>query len=123
VQGVIRRVERALQAVVRRIRHGEQPGYPRFQGRTPYHSFTYPHSGGGAMLEGSVLHLSNIGRITLRLRRPLAGAALTDGALIQNPRCYRQAEAYLRGASAGWLAARREATGARTRSSCWPGHI
>jgi putative transposase len=42
LQEVIVRVERTYQAFFRRIPHGEQPGYPRFQGRDRSHSFTSP---------------------------------------------------------------------------------
>src|SRR5260370_21923230 len=47
LQDVILRVERTVQAFFRRLKNGEQPGYPRFQGRTRYNSFTYPQYGGG----------------------------------------------------------------------------
>jgi putative transposase len=40
LQDVILRVERTFQAFFRRVKNGEQPGYPRFQGRTRYNSFT-----------------------------------------------------------------------------------
>ncbi len=39
---VLLRLDRAFQAFCRRLRNGEQPGYPRFQGRTRYNSFTSP---------------------------------------------------------------------------------
>jgi putative transposase len=42
LQDVLLRVERAYQAFFRRVKNGEQAGYPRFQGRGRYHSFTYP---------------------------------------------------------------------------------
>jgi putative transposase len=75
LQDVILRVERAFQAFFRRLKAGEQPGYPRFQGRNRYTSFTYPQygTGGGAVLDGGVLSLSKIGRIPLRVHRPLEG--------------------------------------------------
>ncbi len=74
---VIRRVERAYQSFFRRVKAGEEPGYPRFQGRTRYTSFTYPQYGGGAVVDGGVLSLSKIGRIPLRGHRPLEGAPKT----------------------------------------------
>jgi putative transposase len=79
LQNVLVRVERAYQAFFRRVQAGagEAPGYPRFQGRDRYHSFTYPQYGNGAMLDGGLLSLSKIGRIPLRLHRPLAGAPKT----------------------------------------------
>jgi putative transposase len=73
VQDVILRVERPFQAFFRRVQHGETPGYPRFQGTNRYHSFTYPQYGNGAVLDGGVLSLSKIGRIPLRMHRPLDG--------------------------------------------------
>src|SRR5215467_8476529 len=50
LQDVVQRVDRAFQAFFRRVKASETPGYPRFQGRERYHSFTYPQVGehGGA---------------------------------------------------------------------------
>src|SRR5262245_35779699 len=45
LQGVLLRVERAYQAFFHRVQAGQTPGYPRFQGRGRYHSFTYPQVG------------------------------------------------------------------------------
>jgi putative transposase len=77
LQDVILRVERAYHAFFRRLKAGEQPGYPRFQGRTRYTSFTYPQYGGGVVLDGGVLSLSKVGRIRIRVHRPLQGTAKT----------------------------------------------
>jgi len=77
LQDVILRVERAFQAFFRRIQHGEKPGYPHFQGRNRYNSFTYPQYGGGAALDGGLLNLSKIGRIRVQLHRPLAGTPVS----------------------------------------------
>src|SRR5258708_11516207 len=60
---VLLRVERTYQAFFRRVQSGEHPGYPRFQGKDRYHSFTYPQYGNGAALDGEILSLSKIGRI------------------------------------------------------------
>jgi putative transposase len=77
LQDVILRVERTFQAFFRRLKNGEQPGYPRFQGRNRYNSFTYPQYGGGGVLDGSVLNLSKIGCIRIRMHRPLQGTPKT----------------------------------------------
>lgn len=77
LQDVILRVARAYQAFFRRIKQGETPGYPRFQGQGRYNSFTYPQYGGGAVLDGGILSLSKIGRIPVRLHRPLVGMPKT----------------------------------------------
>ena len=79
LQDVVLRVDRAFQAFFRRVKAGETPGYPRFQGRDRYNSFTYLQVGehGGAALDGGLLSLSKIGRIPIRLHRPLKGTPKT----------------------------------------------
>src|SRR5215475_2040126 len=75
LQDVILRVDRAFQAFFRRVQAGKEPGYPRFQGKGRYHSFTYPQVGahGGAALDGGLLSLAKIGRIPIRVHRPIEG--------------------------------------------------
>ena len=79
LQDVLHRLDRAIAAFFRRVQAGAQPGYPRFQGTDRYNSFTYPQVGahGGAALDGGVLSLSKIGRIPVRLHRPLEGTPKT----------------------------------------------
>ena len=79
LQDVVLRVDRAFQAFFRRVQVGETAGYPRFQGRDRYNSFTYLQVGehGGAALDGGLLSLSKIGRIPIRLHRPLKGSPKT----------------------------------------------
>jgi putative transposase len=50
-------------------------GYPRFQGRNRYNSFTYP--GSGYKIEGNKLSLSKIGSIKIILHRPIEGKIKT----------------------------------------------
>jgi putative transposase len=77
LQDVVQRVDCAYQAFFRRVKAGENPGYPRFHGRTRYNSMTYPQFGNGATLDNRFLVLSKIGRIALRWSRPLEGAPKT----------------------------------------------
>jgi putative transposase len=79
LQDVLHRLDKAFAAFFRRLQAGARPGYPRFQGTDRYTSFTYPQVGehGGAALDGGVLSLSKIGRIRLRLHRPLEGIPKT----------------------------------------------
>jgi len=60
-QEVLTRLDRAFQAFFRRVEKGEQPGYPRFQRRGRYVSFTYKQFGNGATLDDGALVLSKIG--------------------------------------------------------------
>lgn len=76
LQDVLRRLDRTFQAFFRRCANGENPGYPRFQGRNRYDSFTYP-DGAGWKFDGKTLHLTKIGQATVRLHRPLEGKIKT----------------------------------------------
>jgi putative transposase len=82
LQDVLHRLDTAFAACFRRVKAGEHPGYPRFKGMDRSTSITYPQVGehgghGGAALDGEMLSLSKIGRIRLRLRRPLEGTPKT----------------------------------------------
>lgn len=61
LQDVLRRLKKAFDNFFRRVKAGQNPGYPRFRGEGRYKSFTYPQS--GFKLEGTRLTLSKIGSI------------------------------------------------------------
>ena len=77
LQDVLTRLDRAVHAFYRRIREGQTPGYPRFQGSNRYNSFTYKQFGNGATLDNGFLVLSKIGRIGIHWSRPLEGTPKT----------------------------------------------
>jgi len=79
LQDVLHRLDKAFAAFFRRVQNGEQPGCPRFRGTDRSHRFTYPQVGahGGAVLDGGMLRPSKIGRIPVRLHRPLQGTPKT----------------------------------------------
>jgi IS605 OrfB family transposase len=77
LQDVLARLDKAFQAFFRRVKAGQEPGYPRFHGRNRYHSFTYFEFGNGARLDNGFLVLSKIGRIAVRWSRPIAGKPKT----------------------------------------------
>ena len=77
LQDVLTRLDRAFQAFFRRLKAGETPGYPRFQGEQRYSAFTYKQFGNGATLDNGFLVLSKIGRIAVRWSRPLQGTPKT----------------------------------------------
>lgn len=72
LQQVSERIELAFQAFFRRIRNGENPGFPRFKGEGWYDSFTYTQSGFSIRDDGK-LRLSKIGDIKIVKHRPLEG--------------------------------------------------
>jgi putative transposase len=76
LQDVLLQLNRAFENFFRRIKNGEEPGYPRFQGRNRYNSFTYPQ-GGYSLTHDSRLCLSKIGSIKIRLHREIEGTMKT----------------------------------------------
>jgi putative transposase len=67
LQNVAVRVDLAFKAFFRRVKAGEQPGYPRFKGRDGYDSFTYPQSG-WTITEDHV-KLFKVGNVKAKLHR------------------------------------------------------
>jgi putative transposase len=63
LQEVVKRVDLAYQAFFRRVKAGEDPGYPRFKGYGRYDSFTYTQT--GFSLKPGKLWLSKIGDATI----------------------------------------------------------
>jgi putative transposase len=75
LQNVSMRIDLAFRAFFRRVKQGQKPGYPRFRGKSRYDSFTYPQS--GFKLLKSVVQLSKIGGIKIKLHRPIEGVIKT----------------------------------------------
>lgn len=75
-QDVLRRLQKAYNDFFRRIKDGEIPGYPRFQGYDRYNSFTYSQSG-FKILDDGKLRLSKIGNIKLVQHREIEGKIKT----------------------------------------------
>src|SRR5659263_546216 len=69
LQNVLKRVERSFKNFFNGF------GYPRFQGRDRYNSFTFPQS--GFKIEDGKLNLSKIGNIKIVLQRPIEGKIKT----------------------------------------------
>src|SRR4029078_7890342 len=51
LQDVLARLDKTYQAFFRRLMAGEKAGFPRYQARTRYRSFTYKEFGNGAALD------------------------------------------------------------------------
>jgi putative transposase len=79
LQDVVLRLKKAFDAFFRRVKVGEEPGYPRFKGKGRYDSLTYPQWNNGVGLSASSkrLLLSKIGDVKLVYHRPLEGAPKT----------------------------------------------
>ncbi len=77
LQNVAVGIDLAFKAFFRRVKGGENPGYPRFRGKGRYNSLCYPQYGNGAKLMGDVLYLSKIGNVEVVLHRELSGTPKT----------------------------------------------
>lgn len=77
LQNVQVRVDLAYKAFFRRVKAGEEPGYPRFKGKGRYRSITYPQYGNGVMLTDDKLTLSKIGTMQVKMHRPIEGEIKT----------------------------------------------
>ena len=71
LQDVMSRLEKAMQAFFRRLNEGQTPGFPRFQGRNRYCSFTYAQS--GFTVSEKHVTLSKIGKVRVKYHRELQG--------------------------------------------------
>jgi len=73
LQNVAIRIDLVFKAFIRRCKHGEKPGFPRFKGPGRYDSITYPQVPNGCQIKDDKLFLSKIGHVKIELHRPLRG--------------------------------------------------
>ena len=76
-QATMRRLDKAFAAFFRRVKAGENPGYPRFKGRDRFDSIEFPAYGDGIKLVDGRLRATNVGLIKVKLHRPLEGTIKT----------------------------------------------
>lgn len=78
LQNVVKRVDLAFQSFFRRLKEGaEDPGYPRFRGPDRYDSLTFPQGNVGFSLQGNVLRLFGVGKVSILVHRNLEGKIKT----------------------------------------------
>lgn len=75
LQDVLKRVQKAFDGFFSRVKRGVKAGFPRFQGRNRYDSFTYPQLGWS--LKNDRLTLSKLGEIKIKLHREVIGKVKT----------------------------------------------
>jgi putative transposase len=75
LQDVLKRLEKAFDAFFRRVKTNEKAGFPRFRSRFRYNSFTFPQT--GFVIESGKLKLSKIGKVKIKLHRPIEGKIKT----------------------------------------------
>jgi putative transposase len=76
LQDTLRRLDKAFQAFFRRVKERNgKAGFPRFRSHKRYDSFTYAQS--GFALRDGALTLSKIGKVKVKLHRPVEGKIKT----------------------------------------------
>lgn len=86
LQNVLKRLDGAYQHFFRRLGTVEKAGFPRFQGKNRYNSFTYPQK--GFKISKNKLSLSKIGDVRINLHRKLNGNVKTCTIIHKNGRYY-----------------------------------
>jgi putative transposase len=77
LQNVVADLDKAFQAFFRRVKAGEEPGYPRFKGKNRFAGFGFKEYGNGFKIDGRRLKLFGIGRIAVRWHRKIEGKIKT----------------------------------------------
>jgi putative transposase len=76
-QATLRRLDKAFQSFFRRVKTGETPGYPRFKGRNRFATVEFPSYGDGCRFDGQRVYFQHIGRVKVKLHRPIEGMIKT----------------------------------------------
>ncbi len=78
-QATLRRLDQAFQAFYRRIKQGQTPGYPRFNGRGWFDTITWPKDGDGCRWQADQqrVYLQGIGHVKVHAYRPVQGRVKT----------------------------------------------
>ncbi|MFE1747247.1 RNA-guided endonuclease InsQ/TnpB family protein [Coleofasciculus sp. H7-2] len=77
LQMTLRRLDNAFQGFFRRVKTGQAPGFPRFQGRNRFDSFCYPQYAAKVATDARHVYLPKIGNVRIRLHRPIEGRIKT----------------------------------------------
>jgi putative transposase len=77
LQTVVQDLDKAFQAFFRRVKAGEEPGYPRFKGKDRFKSFGFKEAGNGFKVDGRRLKITGIGRVAVRWHRRLPDTVKT----------------------------------------------
>lgn len=75
LENVLKRVQIAFDGFFERVKRKEKAGYPRFRSTVRYDSMTFRQI--GSAIVGNKLRLSRIGKVRIKLHRPLEGAIKT----------------------------------------------
>ena len=76
-QATLRRLDKAFQNFFRRVKAGQEPGFPRFKTADRFNSILFPSHGNGIGLKGNKLRVQHVGTIRVCLHRDVEGTIKT----------------------------------------------
>ncbi|MFE3828407.1 RNA-guided endonuclease InsQ/TnpB family protein [Streptomyces sp. NPDC059092] len=82
-QATLRRLDKAMQAFFRRVKAGENPGYPRFRGVNWFDTVDFPKDGDGCRWDSTPhapvtrVRLQGVGHVRVHRHRPVRGRVKT----------------------------------------------
>jgi putative transposase len=76
-QATLRRLDKAFANFFRRVKAGQEPGYPRFKAADRFNSILFPSHGDGIRLKGNRLRVQHVGTIRVCLHREVEGTIKT----------------------------------------------
>jgi putative transposase len=76
-QDILHRVNKTYDAFFHRVKRGEKAGYPRFKSRRRFASITFPSYGDGIKLHDNRLRIQGVGKVEVKLHRPVGGKIKT----------------------------------------------
>lgn len=74
LQDVLKRLDKAYKAFYGRVKRGDKAGFPRFQGKDRFDSFTFPQY---KQAPSKTVYIPKIGNIRIRLSRQIVGRIKT----------------------------------------------
>lgn len=85
---VLQRLNLAFEAFYRRLRHGENPGFPRFKAKGRFNTLSWRRGHGGAAILNSRLRIQGVGHIKVKWHRDLPGEPKQTRITRKNGRWY-----------------------------------
>src|SRR3954453_10892597 len=77
LQAICRRAQRAYENFFRRVKEGRKAGFPRFKSSLRFNSISFPSYGDGCKLRDNRLYIQGVGRLKVKLHRPVGGPIKT----------------------------------------------
>jgi putative transposase len=76
-QATLRRLDKTFVHFFRRVKNGQDPGYPCFKGRNRFDTVEFPSYGDGCKWDGGRVYFQHVGFVKVKLHRPVAGRIKT----------------------------------------------